>query len=78
MALFTAIGGIFVPVEEPDICMIAHRGYSGKYHENTELAFTKPAEHGSGGAETDIRVTKDGVYVCSHNSSIILEDATEL
>lgn len=78
MALFTAIGGIFVPVEEPDICMIAHRGYSGKYHENTELAFTKAAEHGSGGAETDIRVTKDGVYVCSHNSSIILEDGTEL
>lgn len=78
MALFTAISGIFVPVAEPDICMIAHRGYSGRYHENTELAFEKAAEHGSGGAETDIRVTKDGIYVCSHNSSIVLEDGTEL
>lgn len=78
MALFMAIGGIFVPVEKPDICMIAHRGYSGKYHENTELAFAQAAKHGSGGAETDIRVTKDGIYVCSHNSSIILEDGTEL
>lgn len=78
MALFTAIGGIFVPVAEPDICMIAHRGYSGKYHENTEVAFVEAAKHGSGGAETDIRMTKDGVYVCSHNSSIILEDGTEL
>lgn len=78
MALFTAIGGIFVPVEEPDICMIAHRGYSGRYHENTELAFVEAAKHGSGGAETDIRMTKDGVYVTSHNADITLKDGTVL
>lgn len=78
MALFTAIGGIFVPVEQPDICMIAHRGYSGRYHENTELAFVQAAKHGSGGAETDIRITKDGVYVTSHNATVILKDGTEL
>lgn len=78
MALFTAIGGIFVPVDKPDICMIAHRGYSGRYHENTELAFVEAAKHGSGGAETDVRVTKDGVYVLSHNATVILKDGTEL
>lgn len=60
------------------ICMIAHRGYSGKYYQNTELAFVKAGEHKSGGAETDIRVTKDGVLVCSHNSEAVFEDGTEL
>lgn len=78
MSIFTAIGGLFMPVEEKNVCMIAHRGYSGSYPENTELAFEKAAEHGSGGAETDVRVTKDGVYVLSHNSDVVLEDGTEL
>ena len=58
--------------------MIAHRGFSGIYHENTALAFEKAAEHGSGGAETDIRKTSDGVYVCCHNSSAQFKDGTEL
>ena len=63
---------------EYGICMIGHRGYSSRYHENTELAFQKAAEHSSGGCETDIRVTRDGVYVCSHNEEVILRDGTEL
>ena len=78
LAIFTAIGSIFVPAQESDICMIAHRGYSGKYPENTALAFEKAAEHGSGGAETDIRRTKDGVYVTSHNAEITLKDGTTM
>lgn len=78
MAFFTMIGGIFVPTQKKEICMIAHRGFSGIYHENTALAFEKAAKHGSGGAETDIRKTSDGVYVCSHNSSVVLADKTEL
>ena len=77
MALITLVTGLGSPAGD-DICMIAHRGYSGKYTENTELAFEKAAENGSGGAETDIRMTKDGVYVCSHNSSVVLKDGTEL
>lgn len=60
------------------ICMIAHRGYSSKYKQNTELAFIKAAEHKSGGAETDIRVTKDNVLVCSHDRNAVFEDGTEL
>ena len=59
------------------ICMIAHRGYSSVYPPNTELAFRKAAEHRSGGAETDIRRTKDGVYVCSHDSEVRFADGTE-
>lgn len=63
----------------PDkICMIAHRGYSGKYLQNTALAFEKAAEHLSGGAETDIRSTSDGVLVCSHDADAVFEDGTRL
>ena len=61
-----------------NICMIAHRGFSEKYFQNTELAFTKAAENKSGGAETDIRMTKDGVLVCNHNRDAILQDGTSL
>ena len=59
-------------------CMIAHRGYSSVFPANTEPAFTGAAAHGSGGAETDIRRTKDGVYVCNHDDEVRFADGTEL
>lgn len=58
--------------------MIAHRGYSGKYPANTALAFEKAAEHGSAGAETDIRRTKDGIYVTNHDAEVRFADGTML
>ena len=58
--------------------MIAHRGYSGKYPGNTALAFRMAAEHGSAGAETDIRRAKDGVYVTSHDAVVRFADGEEL
>ena len=60
------------------VCMIAHRGYSAAYPANTEPAFSGAARHGSGGAETDIRRTKDGVYVCSHDGDVHYADGTDL
>ena len=78
LSVFTAFGGLFGGGQQSGVCMIAHRGYSGMYHENTELAFRKAAEHGSGGAETDVRITADGEFVCSHNGSVVLKDGTEL
>ena len=65
-------------MEQKKICMIAHRGYSGVYPENTELAFEQAAAHGSGGAETDIRVTADGVFVTSHDGEARFADGTSL
>ena len=59
-------------------CFIAHRGYSGKYLQNTEEAFIKAVEHGSGGIETDVRITKDGVLVVNHNETAVFIDGTEL
>ncbi len=59
-------------------CFIAHRGYSGKYLQNTEEAFIKAVQHGSGGIETDVRITKDGVLVVNHNETAVFSDGSEL
>ena len=65
-------------MENKKICMIAHRGFSANYPDNTEIAFIKAAENGSGGAETDVRITKDGILVTNHNDEVVFEDGTEL
>ncbi len=61
-----------------DVCMIGHRGYSGVYPDNTELAFSKAVENGFGGCETDVRITSDGVFVLSHDGDATFEDGTSL
>lgn len=58
--------------------IIAHRGYSAKYPDNTALAFEMAGHFGAGGAETDVRVTSDGVFVCSHNDDVAFADGTIL
>lgn len=40
--------------------IMAHRGYSGKYPENTMLAFEEAAKTGADGIELDVQLTKDG------------------
>lgn len=60
------------------VCFIAHRGYSGRYQMNTEEAFLKAVEHGSGGIETDVRVTADGVLVVNHDDDAKFADGTSL
>ncbi len=49
---------------------IAHRGFSGKYPENTMLAFQKAIEAGADGAELDVHLTKDNVVVVIHDERI--------
>ncbi|URZ02229.1 glycerophosphodiester phosphodiesterase [Clostridium felsineum] len=49
---------------------IAHRGFSGKYPENTMLAFKKAVEAKCDGIETDLNMTKDGVLVVCHDEKI--------
>lgn len=61
-----------------DICMIAHRGYSSKHPDNTEPAFLGAVKNGSGGIETDIRVTADGIFVANHNDDVVFKDGTSL
>lgn len=48
----------------------AHRGFSGKYPENTMLAFEKAIEVGCEGIEFDVHFSKDGELVIIHDETI--------
>ncbi len=50
--------------------VIAHRGYSGAYPENTMLAFRKAVEVGADGIEMDVHETKDGQLVVIHDETV--------
>lgn len=53
------------------ICLnIAHRGYSGKFDENTMLAFKKAIEYKADGIETDVQLSKDGIPVIIHDETL--------
>ena len=47
-----------------------HRGYSGKYPENTLLAFEKAIEAGVDGIEFDVQFSKDGHLVIIHDETL--------
>lgn len=49
---------------------IAHRGFSGKYPENTLLAFKKAVEIKADGIELDVQLTKDNVPVIIHDEMV--------
>lgn len=48
----------------------AHRGFSGKYPENTLLAFRKAIEAGVDGIELDVQLSKDGEVVIIHDETV--------
>lgn len=48
----------------------AHRGYSGRYPENTMLAFREAAKTGCDGIELDVQLTRDGQVVVIHDESL--------
>ncbi|MBI2073370.1 MAG: glycerophosphodiester phosphodiesterase [Gemmatimonadetes bacterium] len=50
--------------------IIAHRGASGQYPENTLLAFAKGLEQGADALELDVRVTADGVPIVLHDPTL--------
>ena len=50
--------------------IFAHRGYSGKYPENTMLAFKKALDIGVYGIELDVHKSKDGKLVVIHDEDI--------
>ena len=50
--------------------VMAHRGYSGAYPENTMLAFRKAAEYGTDGIELDVHATRDGVLIVHHDERV--------
>ncbi|WP_422479027.1 glycerophosphodiester phosphodiesterase [Pleomorphochaeta sp. DL1XJH-081] len=48
----------------------AHRGFSGRYPENTMVAFEKAAEAGCDGIELDVQLTRDGQLVVIHDETV--------
>lgn len=50
--------------------VMAHRGYSAKFPENTRLAFQKAIEFGAEGIECDIHRSKDGEFVVLHDATL--------
>lgn len=57
--------------------IFAHRGFSGKYPENTMLAFEKACEAGADGIELDVQLTKDGEIVIIHDESVLRTTGVE-
>lgn len=53
-----------------EVLNIAHRGYSGKFDENTMLAFKKAIEYKADGIETDVQMSKDGVLILIHDETL--------
>lgn len=49
------------------ILNIAHRGYSGKFDENTMIAFKKAIEYKADGIETDVQLSKDNIPILIHD-----------
>lgn len=50
--------------------IIAHRGASGQYPENTLLAFRQALAQGADALELDIRLTQDGIPVALHDPTV--------
>ena len=50
--------------------LVAHRGYSGRYPENTLLSYEAAYEHGARYMELDLQMTVDLVPVLHHDDSL--------
>ena len=84
VVLVTAIvmGGVMciqrftTPMSAPKY--VAHRGFSNCHPENTAASFTAATENEKYyGIETDIRLTKDGYLVCSHDNTAVFVDGSK-
>ncbi|MCM8818322.1 MAG: glycerophosphodiester phosphodiesterase [Candidatus Omnitrophica bacterium] len=53
-----------------DIIVVGHRGFSGKYPENTILSFKKAVELGVDFIELDVWETKDGKIIVIHDDRL--------
>ena len=49
---------------------VAHRGYTYRYPENTEIALTAAADAGARYVEIDVQLTADGVAVLFHDQNL--------
>ncbi len=57
-------------MNSPKVIVVAHRGFSGRYPENTALALIRAVELGVEMVEFDVHLTSDGVGVVIHDSAV--------
>lgn len=50
--------------------IIAHRGFSARHPENSLAAFEAAIAAGADAVETDVRLSRDGLPVCSHDPDL--------
>jgi len=60
-----------VNLQGPPPILVAHRGYSGRYPENTLLAYQAAYQHGAKYMELDLQLTSDRVPVLHHDTSLL-------
>jgi len=58
--------------------VVAHRGFSAKYPENTLEAYDRAIEAGADIVEIDLRLSRDGAIVCHHDAANNGIDITDL
>ncbi|WP_297550199.1 glycerophosphodiester phosphodiesterase family protein [Thermococcus sp.] len=56
--------------EREKVIVLGHRGYMGKFPENSLLAFKKAIEAGADGVELDVWSTKDEKVIVMHDETI--------
>ncbi|ORV26844.1 hypothetical protein AWB98_13330 [Mycolicibacterium conceptionense] len=58
------------PAERPTTQMVAHRGASHDFPEQTRAAYTEALRQGADALECDVRLTKDGELVLIHDKTV--------
>ncbi|WP_369281981.1 glycerophosphodiester phosphodiesterase [Oscillibacter sp. GMB15532] len=65
---------LYQPPQKANYCevkIVAHRGDSSRFPENTMAAFRGAADAGADYVELDVRQTSDGVLVAMHDSNLL-------
>lgn len=70
LAVFFAVTAVEISAQDQVIRMFSHRGGRLEHDENTMIAFQKSWDAGYTGFEIDIRMTKDGEMVVTHDHTL--------
>ena len=70
MCLVVLLSAVSVEAQEQEIRVFSHRGGRKEFDENTMEAFQASYDAGYRGFEIDIRLTKDGQLVITHDSRL--------
>lgn len=70
LGCLSSFGGTDIQVNGRTVNVFAHRGGRHEFEENTMSAFRASHDAGIRGYETDVRLTKDGVAVISHDDTV--------